>query len=180
MDTKYVGFGKPKVGGAIFNGPLGTKVPTDASAALDAALKELGYVSEDGIEKGIDLSTDNITAWGGDVVATAQKSKTYTFKFTLYQALAVETLKTVYNSDNVTDTDGAITVKANSEEMEASVWVFDMMVNGRADRIVVPNGRVTEIGSTKYKDDELVGYEITVTAMPGDDGDSFKEYIAAA
>lgn len=47
MDASKVTSAKPKVKGAIYNAPLGSTLPTDASSELDAAFKALGYVSED-------------------------------------------------------------------------------------------------------------------------------------
>ena len=45
--AKNVTTAKPKTGGAIFCAPAGTKLPTDATSALDPAFKCLGYVSEE-------------------------------------------------------------------------------------------------------------------------------------
>ena len=63
---------KPKVGGAIFSAPLGTPLPTDATTDLNAAFKPLGYVSEDGLVNENTASSENLKAWGGDIVDTVQ------------------------------------------------------------------------------------------------------------
>ena len=48
-DVTKVTAGKPNVGGAIYRAPFGSTLPTSTSATLDAAFKELGYASEDGV-----------------------------------------------------------------------------------------------------------------------------------
>ena len=89
-------------------------------------------------------------------------------------------LKAVYGDDNVTGTLATgITVRANSKELEACCWVFDLeMRDGVFRRIVIPNGKVSELGEIAYTDEDAVGYEITVTAMPSADieGDTHREY----
>ena len=67
--------GKPKITGAIFRAPLGTTLPTDATTALDEAFKQLGYASEDGVTNSNSPETDQIKAWGGDIVATLSQKK---------------------------------------------------------------------------------------------------------
>lgn len=58
-----VSTGKPKVGGAVFTAITGSTLPTDATTALDAAFKSLGYCSEDGVTNSSGISTENIKAW---------------------------------------------------------------------------------------------------------------------
>ena len=173
-----VATGKPKVAGAIYVAPAGSTLPTDATTALDAAFKAMGYVSEDGAVNSNSPTVEVIKAWGGDVVLTTQSEKEDTFQYTLIEVLNSEVLKYVYGPTNVTvATSGDITITANSKETPDYAIVIDMLLRGAAKRIVVPRAHITELGDITYKDDEAVGYEVTNTAMPDENGNTHYEYI---
>lgn len=180
-NAKYVSVGKPMIGGAVFRAPLGTTLPTSASTALGSAFENMGYISEDGVVNNNARESEDIKAWGGDTVLSPQTSKTDTFQMTFIEVLNKAVLKAVHGEDNVTgDLETGLTVRVNSKELEAAAWVIDMeMTQGVLKRIVIPNGKVTEIGETTYADNSAVGYQTTITAFPGTDGDSHKEYFAA-
>ena len=180
-DATKVSVGKPKVGGAIHWAPIGSTLPTSATAALDAAFVELGYVSEDGLTNNNSPESDTVKAWGGDTVLNLQTDRPDTFALTLLESLNTDVLKTIYGSSNViVDGSGNITVKATAGEMPSGAWVFDMILKGgRAKRIVVPNGTISELGEIVYKDDEAVGYNVTITDVPDTNGVYHYEYVTA-
>ena len=181
-DANLVTVAKPKIGGAIHRGPLGTTLPTDATTALNVAFVNQGYISEDGMTNTNTPESEDTVAWGGDVVDSSTKQKKDTFKFKMIEAKNIEVLKTVYGDDNVTgDLSTGITVRANSKELPNSAWVVEEVLKGDAvRRTVIPNGKITAIGDIVHRDNEITGYEATLTAYPDAQGNTHYEYMKAA
>lgn len=179
-EVKNVSSAKPKVGGAISVAPLGSTLPKDADGVLDGAFKNLGYISDDGLSNENTASTEQFKAWGGDIVDESQTEKPDRFKVKFIEVLNLEVLKNVYGDDNVSgeSIESGITIKANSKELNAKSFVIEMILkDGILKRIVIPNGKIVEIGEIPYKDNELTGYEVTISALPDGDGNTHYEYI---
>lgn len=173
--------GKPKVTGAVYVAPLTATAPTDATTALGSGFVCLGYVSEDGLENGNDMDISSIKAWGGVIVYRSLNEFNDNFKLTLIEAENADVLKQVYGDSNVTvdGTSGAITVNVKASDPQEKIWVFELALrNGKAKRIVIPDGAITEREAITYNDSDAVGYGITISAYPNSSGETHKEYIA--
>ena len=182
----YVSTGKPVGVGAIWRAPLGTTLPATVDATLDAAFNCLGYCSEDGLTNSTNISTENIKAWGGDIVDTPMTEKIETYQFKSIESLNIDVLKAAYGDSNVTGTAATgITVRHNATDQPACVYVVDMLLrNGGKQRTVIPNAKLSNLGDVVYKDNEAIGYDMTFTALSGGfaagDNDTSKDYKKAA
>lgn len=182
MGASNVTAAKPKVGGAVHVAPVGTALPTSTGTALNDAFKALGYISEDGLTNSNSPESESIKAWGGDTVLTLMTGREDTFAFSLIEALSDEVLKVVYGDDKVSGSIAeGIAVSAGAEDLPDHAYVIDMILrDNTAKRIVIPRGRVTEIGEITYSDSAEVGYDITISAAADDNGNTHYEYIKAA
>lgn len=176
-----VAAGKPKIGGAVSVAATSATLPTDATTALGTGFANLGYISEDGMTRAITRESDNIKAWGGDTVLAIQSEFGETFQFRLIESLNLDVKKVVFGDTNVTGAlSTGITTTVNSKELAEHAWVIDMVTRGAVTRIVIPNGKVTEIGEITYSDSDVIGYDVTVTAFPDATGNTSYEYTVTA
>ena len=183
--AKTVTAAKPRTSGVIYRAPYGTALPTDAGTALAAAYKSLGYLSEDGFTNNYERSSEDVREMGGSIVLTVQTEATDKFSFTLISALDDEALKAAFGDTKVTgniDGNDGIAVVVDGSEPEEAVWVFDTyMRDGTLQRIVIPDGKVSEMGEIAYKRNEAVGYNLTITALlDSTAGFNHKTYIVKA
>lgn len=179
-NTQYVATGKPKVGGAVFRAPLGTQLPTDAHSALADAFKELGFISDAGVTSSNTRESEEKKAWGGTTVLTSQTEYSDTWQAVFIEVLREAVLKMVYGDGNVSGTlETGITIKANAAQLPAASYVFDMVLNGAIKRVVLPNATISAIGDMVYVDNDLAGYDTTLSALPDTSENTHYEYIEA-
>jgi len=178
MNSANVSAAKPKVGGAMFVAPLGTLLPTTAVAELSVTFKELGYVSEDGVKNANSPESEEVKAWGGDVVLTPVTGRPDTWTVKLIECTNPDVLKLIYGDSKVTGTFATgIAVSASAGDLESHAYVFDMAIKGGLKRITIPDGKVTEVSEITYKDNEPIGYELTLKCSADSVGNTHYEYI---
>ena len=167
---------KPGVGGGIWTAPTGTTLPTDASTALNSAFGSLGYVSEAGFTRSVKRDSNVVHAWGGAVVAVLGTKKTETFKFKLIEPSNIAVLGLTFGEATGTLSDG-ITVKSTADISTPKAYVIStIMADNVHQRIVIPSGVVTDVGDIQYVDNDVVGFELTITATEDDNGNTAYEY----
>lgn len=189
----YVTVGKPKINGAIFRAPVGTPYPTPAAETplayataaleeLDSAFECMGYVSSDGMKNANSKKSTEIRAWGGQVVLAPMTEHTDTFGGTFIESLNDVVQKAVNGDGNVSGSMalGGMKVTIDSEDDVEHVYVIDMTITGGAKkRIVIPYGKISEVGEITYKDDTVVGYPLTIMCLPNPaDEKNHYEYVA--
>lgn len=182
--TKYIGAGTPNVDvtGGVLAGPLGSTVPTTAAMAIDAAIRPLGYVSEDGVEPQGERTVNAIKDWNADDIAQLQNGHSSRFGLTLYGAWDEDVLGEVFGADNLEVTPATpssgklITVKETGSVLPNRVWVFDMAYQEKKLRIVMPNAKVSETTERAFVAGELAGFQVVVDAFKDDAGTKVYRY----
>lgn len=176
-NTANVSAGKGVKGGYIFSAPVGTELPTDLETALDAAFKCLGFISEDGYVESVSEDSSDIVDMNGDLMDSTSSNRVESAQVT-FAEIKAETLKRQYGEDNVTDEDGLITVKHNSDSHPTFPYVLELVLkNGRRWRKVVPQGQSSELDDLTIASSELCQRPITIKYLTDEDGNTCYDYI---
>lgn len=167
------------VSGRVCLAPLGTAAPTDSSTELDAAWKDVGYISEDGVTETPEADTQVINAWqNGDEVRVVQTSHAIRYGFTMIETNEVS-LRAYYGHYD----DSTGNVRVTGRQLPRQMMVIEsfdeiggvLMVRRRFAEVA----QVTERGEVSLTNSDATGYEVTVTCYPGEDGET-KVHIFAA
>lgn len=179
MDSSNVSFGKPKAVGGVWIAPAGTTAPTDGTSALGGSFVNMGYISEDGYVQSTSTDTEEVKAWGGDVVLTAQSSYSETHTVNFIET-NINTLKAIYGAANVTQNGNMITVKSTGKELPECVVVIEItLTGGRIKRIVIPRAKIADrSGDITYSDTDAISYPAVFSAAPDTNGNYHVEYIS--
>ncbi len=171
-----VSAGKGVKGGYIFSAPVGTALPTDIKSNLDPEFRCLGFISEDGYVEDIDEDSDDIVDMNGDVMDSTNGSRVESAQFTLAEIKA-DALKRQYGEKNVTDENGVICVKHNSDSHDTFSYVLELVLkNGRRWRKVVPAGKSSELDSLSIASSELCQRALTMKYLTDDAGNTCYDY----
>ena len=166
MDVKL---GTGLATGMFYHAPAGTALPTDPTDTLTSDWVHVGDVSDAGITLSIEKSTENLRNWANAVKRVILTEHSETIQAPIMDTTE-ESLKTVMGDDNVSNTNGVITVNLSSGKLpdeEAFLWVMkdgdDMIMIG------CTHGQVSAVESVTFAPGSAINWTPTITAM-GDDG----------
>ena len=163
------------VSGAVYVAPTGTTAPTTSSSALDAAFVDLGYVSADGITENIDRTTNQIRAWqNGSLVREVTSEGTYSVDMTFIETNEA-VLELYYGTAN---SSGEFNIDPTSTGGRQS-FVIDVVDGSSVERIYIPAGEITSVGTRTLASGEAVGYQVTITAYADTGSTSFTKWFSS-
>lgn len=172
LDTTKVRSGAT---GVISVAPTGTTLPTNATATLNVAFEDLGYISEEGIVESINADITDLKAWQlGTIVRKIQTSHdvTYAFAPIEFNPVAVE----AYFGNYTDEADGA-SWEITAEQLPHRIWVIDVLDGEVRMRFVIPDGQVTERGDFNIVNGELMSMPLTLSCFPDTTGVKAYGYI---
>lgn len=171
-----VSAGKGVKGGYIFSAPTGTTLPTDIETTLDPEFKCLGFISDEGYVESVSEDTNDITDMNGDLMDSSNSNRVESAQVT-FAEIKAETLKRQYGDKNVTDEDGLISVKHNSDSHPTFAYVLELVLkNSRRWRKVVPMGQSSELDDLTIASTELCQRPITIKYLTDEQGNTCYDY----
>jgi hypothetical protein len=172
----------PNTTGGVKVGATTAPAPTDATTTLDGGFVGVGYIGEDGFTESPSTDTQDIVAWGGDIVRRIQTSHDVTYAFEMIETNA-QSLALYYGDDNVTATAASPTagnrlaVEVKGTQLPRKSVVFEMFDGEVIERIYLPDAQITERSEIQRSHGDAARYSVTFTAYP--DASGVKAYIWA-
>jgi hypothetical protein len=163
------------VTGSVYVAPTGTTAPTTSSSSLDNNFVDLGYVSADGITENIDRTTSQIRAWqNGSLVREVTSEGTYSVDMTFIETNEA-VLELYYGT---ADSSGQFNIDPTSTGGRQS-FVIDVVDGSNVERIYIPAGEITSVGTRTLASGEAVGYQVTITAYADTGSTSFTKWFSS-
>lgn len=157
--------------------PTGSTAPSSPLVQPVAPWEPLGAISDDGLTYGFDEDSQEFTPWGLTSPFRTQITKSVrTFKCTLWETARVAVQSIMYRIDaaDLAPDVGGLTSFAEtaSPTPDRRSWWFLVMDGDTARGFYVPQGEISDRSDVTFKQDEMSGYEITVTAYPDEAGNT--------
>ncbi|MGQ4343603.1 phage tail protein [Streptomyces sp. SAS_275] len=148
--------------------------PTDQPVA---PWTPLGAISDDGLTYGFDEDSQEFTPWGLTSPFRTQITKSVrTFGLTVWETgrVAVQSLQyRLDEADLEPDEDGITKFAETASPVPDRRAFWFLVVDGESFKgFYVPQGEINDRSDVSYKQDEISGYEWTITTYPDEAGNT--------
>lgn len=180
VDASRVTVGSALATGAVFVAPKGTAHPTDATTALAATYKCIGYTSDEGLSISESSNNDAKRAWEGlTEVYNVKTEYSEQISFTPIECNA-EVAKLMWGEDAVTvdSQTGALTIKHHGETMEPVECVIETVPRSGIVNRRVATIQLTERDTQTLNGSDLDGRALTFDCLADANGVTLTEFVA--
>ncbi|MEH6373624.1 phage tail protein [Streptomyces sp. KLMMK] len=145
-------------------GPIALGVPAAPWAGL-------GAISDDGLKYGIDEESKEFTPWGVTSAFRTQVTKSVrTFGVTMWETKSPVVKSLMFRiptADLAPGPDGvAKFAETASPSPDRRSFYFIVADGDSLEGFYVPSGEITDRSDVQYKGEDMVGYEVKITAYP--------------
>lgn len=156
--------------------PTGTAAPATPSTQPAAPWAPLGAISDNGLVYGFDEASQEFTPWGlTSPFRRAITKSIRTFKMDLWETERTTVQSVMYRATELSLAPVAgVTSYAEtaSPQPDRRAWYFLIMDGTSTKGFYVPQGEVTDRADVTFKQSEMSGYNITITAYPDSAGNT--------
>lgn len=167
--------------GDVYVAPIGSTAPTNATTALTAAWKKLGYLSTDGPGITPGLDTFEISGWQSAYpLRRGVTGRSLEVSFTMEQ-LYSESVKLAFGGGTISGTspDYTYTPPAPSDTDDRAV-VIEGIDGTTQIRLYIPAAAVTTVGQVQFQRGAAAAVPITMAAIGQAGVDIVKIFISDA
>lgn len=157
--------------------------PTDFTSPTSPWLP-LGAISEDGLTYGFDEDAEQFTPWGlAAPFRTVVTRSVRTFSVTLWETNRRIVRSVMYRlavADLAPDAGGIHSFSETaSPTPDRRAWLWHVYDGDTMESFFVPEGEISDRSDVTFKQDEMSGYEIEMTAYPDASGITVYHLYAA-
>lgn len=156
--------------GSIYVAPVGTTAPTNATTALNAAFKQLGYATEDGVTITPNVDLNPIMSWQSAApTAYGLNEASFEFSFVLQQTNRDVTGQYFFGSSWTMGASGVASMSITSNPTISQLTVAFVVEYtdsaGSAVRYYVPRAICTDRQEIQLTRSDEVAYGLTYVAL---------------
>ncbi|MGW6946192.1 phage tail tube protein [Streptomyces xanthophaeus] len=157
-------------GGGWVATTLGTAAPATPLTQPSTAWLPLGAISDDGLVQGFDEESQEYTPWGFTSPIRTQITKSLrTFKLTAWETsrTTVQSLQYRIPVDDLTPVGGLTSFAETASPVPDRRTFWFVVLDGETSRgFYVPEAEISDRSDVTHKQDQMAGFEWTITAYP--------------